>query len=367
MSHHLRSPESLRAHVMEQREKLKQAAAAPAGTPQDPNLTSKGSPPPQPEANSAASLNVPAGSLENRNPTDVTPGMPGMALTSDTKPEGPGGTSPSTSAPVIDEATQKAAAALAKLRDLAKGEQPAAAATPDKSASAGEAAAAAAAGAPAGDPSHDDLTKMAAAVLLNIGHVMCSTAEGQAAAMEHLTKYAGAEKARTMLEDAHIAMEIAKQASIEDMQIKEAFAQQARIYQEAFAKLDPAQQKVAAVMEQLAHQEAQKFQYPDDQHFFLKGAAAMPASGEMPADGQIPGAEGPSPDELLQMLMGMVESGEITIEEAVQVAQQAGLELPPEMLAAAGGAGGEAGAPPAAAAEEIGKQASVLFAGLDLA
>lgn len=349
---------ALRSHI----EGKKLAAAA---LPKDPNVHDGTVPPPMPESQPDQTGAPP--NSRPQNPTEIDMNKGGNPPL-DNNPQG-GSTNAAPPAQVIDEHNQKAASILAKLSNFANqlGSTAGAAAVPTKAASQ-NAAPAAQPTATAPVPTEAETAEAVKLAFANIGAALLQDEEGVAAVTELLTKRAGAEKAMAMMQNAETAAQIAMVQQLEEMekvaaitQYQQEVAQQNAAFQQTLASMSPAEQARTTKFASILDHEAQLFQHPDDAYWFVKGAAAMQAGldaagGQMP-EGPLPGGEegNPAPEDIIAMIIQALQAGEIGPEEAIQMAQEAGVELPPEIIAQL----------QAAPEEEAAKQASVgLYAAL---
>lgn len=331
------------------------AAAAPEPAP-DPTMRDGKIPDALPEGTDNKQLGTPGGSATN--PTEIAAQPVDAPPMPETSPSGLGGKSPSCSATVVQESAQKAAGLIERLRSLTPAAK--AAATP------------AAAAAPAVQATDDEVNKAATIALAQIGLALLADQEGRDMVQAHIIKQAGQAKAIELMQDAANAEQFyAAVGAAEQEKQAAAIATQKQVAK-ALEHATPEQRTIFHKMAHIYNQESQHFADVTDDFWFQKGAGAMDAAlagggaaGGPPPEGEVPpmpGGDGSvAPEDIIMLVQQMLESGEITEEQAMQILQEAGVELP-------GGAAGGGAPPPeeAAAMGEAAKAASVLFTKLGL-
>jgi hypothetical protein len=355
------SSQDLRNRVAEFRAQRKQAADS--GAPQDPTLAGVTTIPVQPDAENPNKLQTPGANGTNKKDAQPSDSL----LTTDTNPSPSGsgavpsltnGTAADTAATgVIATATSKSAGFLANLKSLSAkstelhaqlhGKQasaPAPAVTPTPAVEA----------VPAG--SLEDALKQASEVFASVGELVCGDADGKRLVEQLLIKQAGQVQALQMLKEAEIAADVyARAGAIHEEQRAKQAAEDAA-FQQYFGNLTPLEQHRITKLAAIQEQDAQFLASEDDAFWYTKGAAAAQAAMDQaeaagaepdPSQMAMPGGDGgmPPPEEILQILEMLVQSGKISPEEAQQLMQ--------EIMGAEGGAPPE-GAPPEGAVPEGG-------------
>jgi len=333
-----------------------QSKAASAVPEKDPTNAGTVTPPAHPDGDDPSKTGLPSQQkpVNKDNGTDI----PGNAAG---KPGGAGENAPSP-AKTVQAGSEKTAGALAglgaSLRHLASADHSKSAAAPAAAAPAPAAAAAPAspksAAAPAGAAT--DAPAGIDQIYVKIASELAATEEGRALLASHLERRLGQEVARDLLKSA------AEAHAVEQEQlVKLAAAQEAHglfvevlchsIEKRASTKRDDTWKKAAAEAH-LARLDA----IPQLNHPLLKAAYAQgvdDAGAMVGAEGDVgalPGSEGTqiNPEEIIALIQQMVESGEITAEEAQQILT----ELGAQGGAPAGGEGAPAEGP---SDEEIAK------------
>lgn len=228
-----------------------------------------------------------------------------------------------------------------------------------KSAGAAPAPAAAPAHAAAPAAASDMDVKQANELFRQIGALVSGDEEGRTLVNRLIVKQAGINQAQQMLHDTAMATEVyAKFAAAEHERNVQAAADQ-QYYDAQLASLPPGAQQAVIKLAGFLQKESANFTHPDDYFWYCKGAAAgqdmaamaggdpammaggAPPEGGMPPEGgapQLPGGDGtPTPEDVMEMLEALVQSGQITPEQAQELMTQLAQEM--------GGGGGE-GAPP---------------------
>lgn len=250
----------------------------------------------------------------------------------------------------------------AKRQELAGAPKEAAAATP---------APAAPAAAPAS--TDDAALKQANELFRQIGALVTGDEEGRELVNRLIVKQAGITQAQQMMTDAAIASDTYARYAAAEYEAQQKAAAEQHYYDQQMAALPPAKQAAVIKMSGLLHKESVNFTHPDDHFWFCKGAAAgqdmaammdgggdagaPPPGGDAGGDMQVPGGDGtPTPEDVQEMLEALVQSGQITPEQANELMNQLAQEM---------GGGGAAGAPPEdAPPSEEQKQASAALAAL---
>lgn len=263
----------------------------------------------------------------------------------------------------------KSANLLEKMKQAAataKGEPVKVASTP--------AAASTSAATPAPDLTDEEAVKAATALFARIGEFMYASESGKQAIEFELTKAAGMEKAATMLSDAAIAASVYEQLGAEQYaeQVKQASAiahqqqEQERLAQHILSLPVEKQNQLVKLAHIQQHDLSQPGMTVDDGYWYAKGAAAMEAMPPEAAPGpegaaapggepQMPGSgEMPTMEQIAQLLQELVQSGQITPEQAEQLAQQL-------MQEGGGDPAAAGGAMPPGAEDPAAKEASVKF------
>lgn len=264
------------------------------------------------------------------------------------------------SANLLEKMKQAAATAKGEPVKAAAASTPAAAATP------------AATSTP--ELTDEEAVKAATALFARIGEFMYASESGKQAIEFELTKAAGMEKAATMLSDAAIAASVYEQLGAEQYaeQVKQASAiayqqqEQERLAQHILNLPVEKQNQLVKLAHIQQHDLSQPGMTQDDGYWYAKGAAAMEAMPPEAAPGpdgaaapggepQMPGSgEMPTMEQLAQLLQELVQSGQITPEQAEQLAQQL-------MQEGGGGDPAAAGGMPPGAEDPAAKEASVKF------
>lgn len=258
------------------------------------------------------------------------------------------------SANLLEKMKQAAAVAKGEPVKAAAASTPAAAATPELT--------------------DEEAVKAATALFARIGEFMYASESGKQAIEFELTKAAGMEKAATMLSDAAIAAAVYEQLGAEQYaeQVKQAAAiahqqqEQEKLAQHILSLPVEKQNQLVKLAHIQQHDLSQPGMTQDDGYWYAKGAAAMEAMPPEAAPGpdgaaapggepQMPGSgEMPTMEQLAQLLQELVQSGQITPEQAEQLAQQL-------MQEGGGGEAAAAGGMPPGAEDPAAKEASVKF------